>query len=129
MRHLGRDKQARQASLRSLEIDPRNNDAKIWLAIDAARNSQHQELGRLLKEIGNVRVRTYFQKLLRIAQIYHDALEGIPRAEILSKFRHMRMERDTGALQRRFITELSARLIAQSHWLVRPFVWLRYNLV
>jgi len=37
LRTLGRHREARDVSLRSLEQEPGNQDAQIWLAVDAAR--------------------------------------------------------------------------------------------
>jgi tetratricopeptide (TPR) repeat protein len=68
LRTIGSHDEARQASLRSLQLEPWNADAKTWLAVDAARLSRQEELSRLLAEIDGAKLSGYFQALRRIAQ-------------------------------------------------------------
>lgn len=128
LRCLAMHRSARAVTLRSLELEPFNNDARVWLALDAARQAQHQELAQLVADIDINRLRPYYQKLLEIMQHYLDAHQNGNLSKALSNFRRIRAESATGVPAQALIKELSGRLIGQYRWWARPVHWLRHQL-
>jgi tetratricopeptide (TPR) repeat protein len=129
LRTIGSRAKARAASLRALELEPWNADAKTWLAVDAAYADDLEEMKRLLSEIDSARLRPYFQRLLEIVRHYLSALEGAKRADVLKALHTIRNQNGGGIVGKALMRELSGRLIMQSHWALRPFVWLRHYVI
>jgi len=127
LRSLALHEKARAVSLRSLELSPRNNDAKVWLALDAARLSQHQELSRLLAEIEVNKLRLYYQKLVEIMRHYLDAQQSGEFSKALANLRRIRAENVGGLPAQALIKELSSKLIGRCQWWIRPVHWLRHQ--
>lgn len=130
LRKLGRHKEARDVSLRSLAQDPGNQDAQIWMAVDAARDDRSQELAELLERIDQAKVRPFFRNLLTALQVYHQGVIDSDCRKTLRGFWELRDAKRESFVLRQLMRTLASRMV-QRHtppWL-RPMRWLQFALI
>ncbi len=130
LRTLGRHSEARDASLRSLEQEPENPDALIWLAVDAARDDRPQELAQLLEKIGKAQVRPFFRNLLSAVQAYHRGVRENDCSKTLIGFGELKTAKKQSIVLRQLMQVLGGRMVLRHTPLIlRPLRWLQFVLI
>ncbi|MEW5756602.1 MAG: tetratricopeptide repeat protein [Pseudomonadota bacterium] len=129
LRSLRRHDAARAVTLRSLELAPNNLDAKTWLAVDAARADDADELARLLGSIPRQGVREYYQNILTVLQSYLDAARAGDSRKALPGFASLSQKRRSPGVLRDLMRALSWQLVRKyTPPLWRPLRWLQLSL-
>lgn len=121
------DAQAREASLASLALDPRNTDAMAWLAIDAARAERLDEVRQLLQRMDDVGLRDFYAALVRIVRTYLAAATAGDSRLALEDYAQVRAAAARNGAAGRLVREMS-RLLVQRHTppAARPWRWLQF---
>jgi len=130
LRTLSRHREARDVSLRSLEQEPGNQDAQIWLAVDAARDDRSQELAQLLAKIDQTQVRPFFRNLLTALQAYHQGVCDSDCRKTLLGFGELKAAKRQSIVLRQLMRILGGRMVLRNTPLVlRPLRWLQFALI
>lgn len=127
LRTLNRQDQAREVSLRSLEIAPANHDAKTWLAFDAVRAHRLEEAQELLAQVAPEQLRGYYRSIRTAIEGYLEAARVGDSRKALPSFTSLAMERKSNkGLHHvlRTLQELLLRRHTKSLW--RPIRWLQF---
>lgn len=129
LRRLGRHRQARAVTERSLHIEPRNLDGRSWLTVDAAMAGRLDELRLLLASIDKSALRPFYRNLLTAAASYYDAASAGDSGKSLSCFSGLWTLARRDPVLRRLLLTLTRRLLAEHtpRWL-RPWRWLQFTL-
>ncbi|MGL4861255.1 MAG: C39 family peptidase, partial [Enterobacteriaceae bacterium] len=75
MRMVGRNQEARELALLTLERDPEYVDAHVWLAVDAAQAEDHDELLARLQRVAHDEVRLFMKPYYYVLRGYALALQ------------------------------------------------------
>ena len=130
LRSVGQHETAREVTLRSLELVPSNQDAKTWLAVDAARDDRVDELAALLAEIAPEQARTYYRHLLSALGAYHRGVRARDSARTLLGFADLGAEKKQNVVLRQLMRTLGNRMVLHhTPTLLRPIRWLQFALV
>ncbi len=91
----GMDDTAAAISRQALERDPREADAMVWLAVDAALAGDQEALGGWLERLEGASMRNYYRALLNLAEACADAVtpdqarERLQQGEDLAGPKHL----------------------------------------
>jgi len=128
LRVLGRDQQAREVSEASLRLEPRNNEALAWLAVDAAVGDRLDELRALLLRIDESTPREFFQLLIRALRAYLHAASASDSRLALVEYGRLRNSTAPRSVHGRLLRRLRNQLVwRHTPPLSRPWRWLQFR--
>ncbi len=109
LRALNRDTEARVVSQQSLQVNPRNMDAQVWMAFDAAWAGKLDELRALLPATYGSGLRPYYQQLVEAMHAYLRAAESDNSTLAVEPFLRLRQQR--AVVLTRLLNRLAQELI------------------
>lgn len=111
LRSLGRDAEAAEVSAASLDREPANRDAMLWLAVDAALRGDRQGLEEWLARSGDEPLRPFFQCLRHLLDGWLTACRAGDSRQALAHFERAKVAAgDAHSVYRRVRKRLSRDL-------------------
>lgn len=124
-RRLGRDREARDVSEASLQQEPDNADAQLWMAFDATLAGRLEEASQRLATVADASsLRTYYRQLFTGMQAYLDAVQALDSRKALGRFAALAHEGKGHTVLQRMLRTLALRLVRE-HTPVWARAWRR----
>lgn len=90
LRRLGRHAQAAEVTRRSLALSPKNDEARTWLALDAALEDRVADLPALIDAVDVSGLIDYYRHVITAVQAYFDAANAGDSSKALGRFSVLR---------------------------------------
>lgn len=128
LRHLHRDREAAEATHRSLSLEPHNPDGWVWQAVDAARGRDHVTLTQRLAKLEHCDLRPYYRGYRMGLQAYQQAVQAGRSGLALRTFAQLKVAAREDKVLRKVLRSLRRQLVAEHTptWL-KPWRWLQFQ--